>query len=104
MYDQRFIIDDLFAQRMIVGEDKKLIDSCDPKDLPVTIIMCSFPEIFFEERIHSWKKEYGTPVFGRRLGVTVILTSYQTDVFLFDFVFRHENFRGTKSYYFRNLI
>ena len=70
------------------GRKQKSPDSRDQKDLPVTIIMCSFPDILFEERIHSWKNDYGTPVFGRRFGVTVILTSRQTTVCMFDVVFK----------------
>ena len=52
---------------MVAGENKKSLDSRDQKDLPVVIIMCSLPEIFCEEIIHSGKNDDGTPVFGRRV-------------------------------------
>ena len=70
---------------MLAGENKKSLDSRDQKDLPVTIIMCSFPYILCEENIHSWKNDYDTPVFGKWFVVTVILTSRQTTVCLLDF-------------------
>ena len=73
---------------MLAGENKKSLDSRDQEDLPVTIIMCYFPDILCEERIHSWKNDYDTPVFGKWFGVTVILTSLQTAVCLFDVVLK----------------
>ena len=71
---------------MLAGE-KKSLDIRDKKDLPVTIIVCSFPDILCEDSIHSWKNDYDTPVFGKWFGVTVIFTSRQTTVYLFDVFF-----------------
>ena len=73
---------------MLADENKKSLDSRDPKDLPVMIIIRSFPEILCEERIHSRKNDNGTPVLEGGWGVTVILTSHQTAVCMFDVVFR----------------
>ena len=47
--------------------------------------MCSFPDILCEESIHSWKNDYDIPVFRNWFLVTVILTSRQTTICLFDF-------------------
>ena len=68
---------------MLASKNKKSLDSRDQKDLSVTIILCSFPDILYEERIHSWKNYYDALVFGKWFGVTVILTSHQTTVYLF---------------------
>ena len=73
---------------MLAGENKKSLDAPDQKDLPVTIVMCSFPDILCEERIHSWKNDSDTPVFGKWFVVTVILTCRQTIVCLFDVFFK----------------
>ena len=70
---------------MLAGENKNTLDALDQRDLPIRIVMCSFPDILCEESIHSWKNDYDTPVFGKLFVVTVILTSRQTTVCLFDF-------------------
>ena len=49
---------------MLAGKNK-LLDAPDQKDLPVTIVNSSFVDILCEERIHSWKNDYDTPVFGK---------------------------------------
>ena len=69
---------------MLVGEEKKSLDAPDQKDLPFTILNSSFPYILCEERIHSWKNYYDTPVFGKWFVVTIILESRQTTVCLFN--------------------
>ena len=69
---------------MLAGKNKKSLDASDQKDLPVTIVNSSFPDILCEERIHSWKNDSDTPVFEKRFVVTVILTSRQTTVCLFN--------------------
>ena len=69
---------------MLASENKKSLDAPDQKDLSITIVNSSFPDILCEERIHSWKNDYDTPVFGKCFVVTVILTSLQTTVCLFD--------------------
>ena len=84
MYDQRFLIGDLFAWQILAEENKKSIDATDQKDLPVTIILCSLPDILCEESIHSSKNDYDTPVLGKWFVVPHILTSRQTTVCLFD--------------------
>ena len=84
VYDQQFLIAVLFVQRMLAGENKKSIDAPDQKDPPVTIVNSSFPDILCEERINSWKNDFDTPVFGKWFVVTVIFTSRQTTVCLFD--------------------
>ena len=85
---------------MLAGENKKSIDAPDQKDLPITIVNCSFPDILCEERIRSWKNDYGTPVFGKWFGVTVILTSRQTTICLFDFFFNDKISDVRKVYIF----
>ena len=69
---------------MLAGENKKSPDAPDQKNLPVTTVNSFFPHILCEERIHSLKNDYDTPVFGIWFVVTVILTSRQTTVYLFD--------------------
>ena len=65
---------------MLADENKKLLDAPDQKDLPVTIVNSSFPDILCEERTHYWKNDDDTPVFRKWFVVTVILTSHQTTV------------------------
>ena len=69
---------------MLAGENKKSLDAPDQKDLPVTIVNSYFPDILCEERINYWKNDSDTPVFGKWFVVTVILTSRQTTVCLFN--------------------
>ena len=85
---------------MLAGENKKSLDAPDQKDLPVTIVNSSFPDILCEERIHSWKNDYDTPVYRRWFVVTVILTSRQTTVCLFDVFFNDKFQTYEKSVFF----
>ena len=85
---------------MLAGKNKKSLDAPDQKDLPVTIVVCSFPDILCEESIHYWKNCYDTPVFGKWFVVTVILTSRQTTVCLFDVFFMIKFQTYEKSVFF----
>ena len=85
---------------MLAGKNKKSLDAPDQKDLLVTIVMCSFPDILCEESIHSWKNDYDTPVFGKWFVVAVILTSLQTTVCLFGVFFNDKISDVRKVYIF----